>query len=171
MISDLKHHLSKAQDRMKRLADEHRSEREFGVGDWVWLKLQPYRQLSVQQRSNQKLHHKYSGPFQVKARIGPVAYKLALPNHAQIHDIFHVSQLKKFVGTLPVAIHIPSWLQGRSSEQRLLPAAIVGRRTVKHQNAAQVQYLVQWEGFDESEATWEPALEFEAKYPDFQVEG
>ncbi|KAK9669042.1 hypothetical protein RND81_13G104800 [Saponaria officinalis] len=107
---------------------------------------------------------------QVKARIGAVAYKLALPSHAQIHDTFHVSQLEKFIGTLPVAIHIPLWLQGRSSEHKLQPAAILGRRTVKHQNAAQVQYLVQWKGFDEFEATWEPTLAFEDKYPDFPID-
>ncbi|KAK9670007.1 hypothetical protein RND81_13G170200 [Saponaria officinalis] len=167
MISDLKQNLMRAQTRMKQIADGHRSEREFAVRDWVWLKLQPYRQSSVQQKTNQKLSHKYFGPFQVKARIGAVAYKLALPNDAQIHDTFHVSQLKKFVGTLPVAIHIPVWLQGRSSEEQLKPRAILGRRTVRHQNAAQIQYLVQWEGFDEYEATWEPALVFEDKYPGF----
>ncbi|KAK9689598.1 hypothetical protein RND81_09G070400 [Saponaria officinalis] len=161
MISTLKHNLIKAQTRMKQLADEHRSERVFAVGDWVWLKLQPYRQQSVQYKSNQKLSHKYSGPFQVKAKVGSVAYKLDLPRHAQIHD----------VGTLHVAVHIPPWLQGRSTEQRLQPVAILARRTVKRQNAAQVQYLVQWDGFSEAEATWEPAIAFEERYPDFAVEG
>ncbi|KAK9715881.1 hypothetical protein RND81_06G196500 [Saponaria officinalis] len=171
MIMDLKKNPSKAQHKMKRLADEHRSEREFAVGDWVWLKLQPYRQVSVQQRSNQKLNHKYSGPFQVKAKIGSVAYKLELPCHAQIHDTFHLSQLKRFVGTLPMAVHIPTWLHGQSSDQRLQPLAILDRRTVKHQNAAQVQYLVQWEGFAEFEATWEPAVVFEEQYPYFPIGG
>ncbi|KAK9673420.1 hypothetical protein RND81_12G166600 [Saponaria officinalis] len=171
MISTLRHNLSKAQARMKQLADEHISEREFVVGDWVWLKLQPYRQHTVQHRQNQKLSHKYSGPFQVKAKIVAVAYKLALPSQAQIHDVVHVSQLKKFVGTLPVAIHIPPWLQGHSTDQRLKHVAILARRTVKHQNAAQVQYLVQWEDFDESEATWEPAIAFEERYPNFPVDG
>ncbi|XP_074302603.1 uncharacterized protein LOC141634278 isoform X2 [Silene latifolia] len=133
----------KAQARMKQLADGHRSERKFGVGDWVWLKLQPYRQMSVQQRANQKLAHKYSSPF----------------------------QLKEFRGTLPIAIHIPKWLQGRPADQILQPAAILDRRTVKFQNGAQVQYLIQWEGFAEFEATWEPALAFEAKYPDFVIPG
>ncbi|KAK9664024.1 hypothetical protein RND81_14G014700 [Saponaria officinalis] len=171
MISTLRHNLSKAQARMKQLADEHRAEREFEVGDWVWLKLQPYRQHTVQHRQNQKLSHKYSGPFQVKAKVGSVAYKLDLPCHALIHDVIHVSQLKKFEGTLPVAVHIPPWLQGRSTEQRLQPVAILARRTVKHQNVAQVQYLVQWNGFSEAEATWEPAIAFEGRYPDFVVEG
>ncbi|KAK9671837.1 hypothetical protein RND81_12G058000 [Saponaria officinalis] len=170
MISMLKHTLVRAQSRMKHLADKHRSEREFAVGDWVWLKLQPYRQTSVQYKGNQKLAHKYSGPFQIKAKIGAVAYKLQLPDTAQIHDIFHVSLLKKFVGVLPLTVHIPSWLQGKSTDCVLQPKAILGRRTVKFQNAAQVQYLVQWDGFEEYEATWESAVEFEAKFPDFDVD-
>ncbi|XP_074300863.1 uncharacterized protein LOC141632197 [Silene latifolia] len=119
------------------MADKHRSEREFQIGDWVWLSLQPYRQTSVQQKTNQKLAHKYSGPFHVEAKIGNVAYKLKLPSTAQIHNVFHVSQLKKFVGTLPMAIHIPTWLQGQPTDHVLQPAAILERRTVKSQNKAQ----------------------------------
>jgi hypothetical protein len=37
----------KAQGRMKKIADEKKLEREFQVGDWIFLKLQPYKQLSV----------------------------------------------------------------------------------------------------------------------------
>ncbi|XP_074291606.1 uncharacterized protein LOC141618411 [Silene latifolia] len=171
MITLIKLHLVKAQARIKQLADEHMSDRKFAVGDWVWLKLQPYRQISVQQRANQKLTHKYLGPFQAEARIGQVAYKLKLPTTAQIYDVIHVSKLKKFRGILPIAIHIPNWLQGQSADQALQPAAILDRRTVKFQNGAQVQYLIQWEGFTNLDATWEPALAFEAKYPNFVIPG
>nr|GEZ87735.1 hypothetical protein [Tanacetum cinerariifolium] len=89
VIQALRFHLKRTQDRMKMQADKNRSEREFVVGDWVYLKQQPPRQ----------------------AKIGAVAYKLILPNQAQIHDVFHVSQLKKCkgqqiaMGTLPQFTH------------------------------------------------------------------
>ncbi|KAI3516689.1 hypothetical protein L1887_15648 [Cichorium endivia] len=169
MINSLKQHLTKAQVRMKQQADKHRSERTFNIGDWVWLKLQPYRQQSVHLRANQKLSKKYYGPFQISAIIGTVAYKIKLPTESKIHDVFHVSQLKKFVGKLPIAAHIPPWFQNNNVENKVQPAAILGKRTVKFQNALQMQYLVQWSGFPECEATWESIDFLEAQYPGIEA--
>lgn len=169
MITELKGELLKAQNIMKMQADKHRSERSFLVGDWVWLKLQAYRQTSVQKRSNNKLSQKYYGPFQVLAIVGKVAYKLKLPSTAHIRDVFHVSQLKRFHGILPVAAHIPEWFQGQHDTVILHPAAILDRKVIKFQNKPQVQYLVQWEGYSTSEATWEIAEVFEKAYPTFVV--
>lgn len=51
--------LVRAQQRMKNQADKHRSERQFAVGDQVYLKLQPYVQMSVAHRSCHKLSFRY----------------------------------------------------------------------------------------------------------------
>lgn len=83
MQTVIKQHLHRAQDRMKCQADKKRSECVFEVGDHIFLKLQPYVQSSLAQRSNQKLAFKFFGPFKIIGKIGAVAYKLQLHHHCQ----------------------------------------------------------------------------------------
>ena len=52
-----------AQERMKVVVDKHRTMREFVVGDWVYLRLQPYKQMSLRQKCLGKLSSRYYGPF------------------------------------------------------------------------------------------------------------
>jgi len=99
LINDLlKQHLSWAQQHMKKQADKHRSEQTFHVGDMVYLKLQPYIQILVQHRSNIKFSFKFFGPFEVREKIGTIAYRLQLPPTSAIHPVFHISQLNQAPG-------------------------------------------------------------------------
>ena len=83
LLQLLKDNLSTAQARMKQQADTRRSEREFSVGDWVYLRLQPYKQLSINTRASMKLFPRFYGPYQITERIGAVAYKLKLLEDAK----------------------------------------------------------------------------------------
>ncbi|KAF5196221.1 hypothetical protein FRX31_014193 [Thalictrum thalictroides] len=83
--------LHKAQERMKWYANKRRTDRNFLVGDWVYLKLQPYRQTSVALRKNLKLSAKFYGPFKIIAKVGAVAYKLELPAGSKIHRVSCIS--------------------------------------------------------------------------------
>jgi hypothetical protein len=122
---------------MIQLANKHRSERQFAIGDFVYLKLQPYRQKTLGHRHSKKLASKYYGPYEVLARIGTVAYKLKLPTSASLHPMFHVSLLKK-VGNREVHPTLPAL----PSEPLLLPQAILDRRMVKKNLQAATQLLV-----------------------------
>ncbi|XP_026398433.1 uncharacterized protein LOC113294242 [Papaver somniferum] len=72
----LKSHLHDAQERMKAHTDAHRTERKFSIGDWVFLRLQPYRQRTVTNQSFSKISPRFYGPFLVLKKIGSVDYKL-----------------------------------------------------------------------------------------------
>jgi hypothetical protein len=67
----LKEQLVRAQERMKRFADKRRYERKFHNGEWAYLKLQSYRQVSIQGNSkHRKLKPKYYVPYEIIERIG-----------------------------------------------------------------------------------------------------
>lgn len=84
---------------MKMVFDLDHKDREFNVGDWVYLPLQSYRQTNIKLRTNFKLSPRFYGPFKILQRNGPVAYKLELPTRSRIHPVFHVSVLKKKLGS------------------------------------------------------------------------
>lgn len=67
---------------MKQQADKHRVDRSYSIGDWVFLKLQPYRQVSIKGHHH-KFQAKFFGLFQIVDTVGAVAYKLQLPDSAQ----------------------------------------------------------------------------------------
>lgn len=76
MMTKLKANLAQAQARMKKYADQNRTERTFQVGDMVYLKMQPYRHNAFGLRNSLKVTIKYFGPFRILEKVGEVAYKL-----------------------------------------------------------------------------------------------
>lgn len=165
MVQLLKFHILRAQQRMKDLADKHRSDRSFEVGDWVYLKLQPYRQVSVATRPFNKLAAKYYGPYPIDAKVGVVAYKLLLPPDVLTHHTFHVSQLK-MCHEVPVVINHPPVFHF-TSPYCPLPEEVLAKRMVKKGNKVVMQVLVKWTDIDPAQATWEYLLELQHRFPTF----
>jgi hypothetical protein len=83
------------QSRQKSYADHRRRELSFEVGDFVYLKVSPMRGL-CRFKVRGKLAPRFIGPFKILEKRGEVAYQLKLTSQlSNVHDIFHVSQLKK----------------------------------------------------------------------------
>lgn len=165
-LATIKENLAKAQNKMKTFADAHRSERVFEVGDWVFLKLQPYKQQTVSIRRNLKLASKYFGPFQILEKIGAVAYKLKLPPEARIHPIFHVSLLKKKVGNIDkISESLPT--MGNTGQCLLEPEKVLKRRVILRDSLPVVQYLIKWNHLGEEEASWEDKSFISKQFPTF----
>ena len=99
VIQLLKDNLTLAQNRMKQQGYQHPNGRSFDVGDYVFLRLRPYKQMFLKQaKKDNKLSPNYYDPYKVLQKIGTMAYKLELLASSRVHPIFHVSRLKKIIG-------------------------------------------------------------------------
>ncbi|XP_069146096.1 uncharacterized protein [Solanum lycopersicum] len=120
----------------------------------VYHKLQPYRPTYVALIKHLKLSSKYYGSYTILAKIGSVAYKLELPVDSNVHLVFHVSSLKKKVGSsIAVQSALPSI--GEDSHFIVQPIAILQRHMIKRNNTVEVKVLVQWFNLPPEDATWE----------------
>jgi hypothetical protein len=96
----VRENLRLAQSRQKNYADHRRRELSFEVGDFIYLKVSPMRGLRCFKVQG-KLAPRFIGPFKILEKRGEIAYQLELPPQlSDVHDVFHVSQLKK-------CLHVP----------------------------------------------------------------
>ncbi|GKE62109.1 putative reverse transcriptase domain-containing protein, partial [Tanacetum coccineum] len=94
-ISQIKDRLKAGRDRQKSYADKRRKPLEFSVGEYVLLKVSPWKGV-VRFEKKRKLAPRFVGPFEIIEKVGLVAYRLDLPKELDgVHDTFHVSNLRK----------------------------------------------------------------------------
>ncbi|GJR63778.1 putative reverse transcriptase domain-containing protein [Tanacetum coccineum] len=94
-ISQIKDRIKAARDRQKSYANKRRKPLEFSVGDYVLLKVSPWKCV-VHFGKKGKLGPRFVGPFEIIKKVSLVAYRLDLPEKLNsVHDTFHVSNLKK----------------------------------------------------------------------------
>jgi hypothetical protein len=168
-LSQLKKHLLKAQEQMAVYANKKRRDLSFQVGEWVFLKLRPHRQHSVARRINQKLAARFYGPFKIVERIGAVAYRLKLPADSKIHDVFHVSLLKKAVGAYHSQGELPKELEVEEATD-IYPEEVLGSRIVRQGDRAVPQSLIKWKNKSLDDVTWEDNEVLKGQFPEFSLE-
>ncbi|KAJ0442677.1 putative nucleotidyltransferase, Ribonuclease H [Helianthus annuus] len=169
MLKILRSNLSKAQDRMRNQANTRRRELSFQEGDYVFLKIQPYRQKSLAKRRYEKLSPRFYGPYRVSRKVGPVAYQLELPSDARIHPVFHVSMLKPARGSFP-STSAPPLPITKDWEVDLQPHSVLAHRWVTEAGHPVLELLILWDHRPSEEATWENYDLLAAQFPDFRLE-
>jgi hypothetical protein len=150
----IKQNLKTAQDRQKSYAHKNRTHREFKVGDHVFLKVKSNRS-SLKLGSCAKLAARFCVPFEILERIGPVAYMIALPTSMSIHNVFHVSLLKKYI---PDANHVIDWDVIKVEQEGAFQVHLVrilDRKIKQLWNRSIGLVKVQWTWYGPEYATWE----------------
>jgi hypothetical protein len=154
--------------RQKSYHDKAKAPREFEVGNYVYLKVSPTK--GVQRFGVRgKLAPCYIGPYKVTKKFGAVAYRIRLPDRLSVvHDVFHVSQLKK-CEQIPEAQIIEETNAEIEPDLSLVeyPIRELDQKERQTRRQKMKMYKIQWSHHTEEEATWETEKFLNTKYLDF----
>jgi hypothetical protein len=161
--------LKAAKSRQESYANKRRQPLEFEVGNHVYLKVSPMKGVKRFGLKG-KLSPRYIRPFPILEKCGNVAYKLELPpSLAGVHDIFHISQLKKCMKALmdvvlPEVTPLEAELTYPEHPIKILDqkSQVTRRKTIKF-------FKIQWNNHTTEEATWESKDFLRSRHPDFEL--
>ncbi|GKD18707.1 putative reverse transcriptase domain-containing protein, partial [Tanacetum coccineum] len=161
----IKKKLKAARDRQKSYADNRHKPLEFEVRDQVLLKVSPWKGV-IHFGKKGKLAPRYVVPFEILEKIGPVAYRLRLPEElSSVHDTFHMSNLKKCLAD--ANLHVP--LDEIKVDKTLCfvkePVKIMDREVKSLKRSKILIVKVHWNSKRGPEFTWEREDHMKAKYP------
>ena len=160
LVSEARDHMVAARNRQKQYADSHRVDLQFEQGDNVMLKT---KNLNLLHWPSRKLFPLWVGPFEVAAKVNAVSYRLVMPTHWHIHDVFHVSLLKAYRDN--GQDHPPSpftYIAGQPYEyevQQILehwPPGVTFQQGMPHKVLKEMQFLVRWKFATSEQDSWEP---------------
>jgi len=129
----IKKNLKVVHDRQKSYVDRNRLFKELQVGEQVYLCIKP-KKRSLWIGSCAKMAPHFCRPFNIIERIGPVAYQIALPLIVKVHDVFHVSLLKKYVKDVDYVIDWSILQVELDGELKLEPQCILQKKVLMLQN-------------------------------------
>jgi hypothetical protein len=161
----IQENLKIAQSRQKSYYDSKHRDIVYKLDDLAYLRVTPMRgthRFGIKG----KLAPRYIGPFKVLGKRGQVSYQLELPpNLSLVHDVFHVSQLKKCFKDPGRAVdHETIDLREDLSYQEH-PIRILDEAERKTRNKSVKFFKVQWSNHSDKEATWEREDLLRSEYP------
>jgi hypothetical protein len=161
----IKENLKVVQSRQKSYADKRRRDLSFKIGDFVYLKVSPMKDTR-RFKVKEKLAPWYVGPFKIISRKGEVAYQLELPPQlSDVHDVFHVSQLKKCLWVLEEQLPMEELHLGGDLTYSERPNEILDKAERVTRGKVIKMCKVQWSHHTEDEATSKHEEELRADYP------
>jgi ribonuclease HI len=163
----IRDNLKIAQSRQKSYYDSKHRDMLYQPGDQAYLRVTPMRgthRFGIKG----KLAPRYIGPFKVLAKRGEVAYLLELPEKlSKVHDVFHVSQLKKCFKDPGRAVDHESIDLQEDLSYKEHPVRILDEAERRTRNNSVKFLKVQWSHHSDKEATWEREDQLRSEYPSF----
>ncbi|KAL4023299.1 hypothetical protein IC575_017051 [Cucumis melo] len=154
-IQKIRARMLTTQSRQKSYADVRRKDLEFEVGDMVFLKVAPMKGV-LRFVKKGKLSPRFVGPFEILERIGPVAYRLALPpSFAAVHDVFHISMLRKYVADPTHVVDFEPLQISENLSYEEQPVEVLAREVKKLRSREIPLVKILWQNHGVEEATWE----------------
>ncbi|GJX71098.1 putative reverse transcriptase domain-containing protein [Tanacetum coccineum] len=161
----IKARLKAARNRQKSYAHKRRKPLEFSVGDYVLLKVSPWKGV-VRFGKKGKLAPRFVGPFKIIEKVGPVAYRLDLPEELNgVHDTFHVSNLKKCLADPTLKVPLDEIRVDAKLNFVEEPVEILEREFKKLKRSRIAIVKVRWNSKRGPEFTWEREDQMKLKYP------
>ncbi|GJV83031.1 putative reverse transcriptase domain-containing protein [Tanacetum coccineum] len=164
-ISQIEDKLKATRDRQKSYADKRRKPIEFSVGDYVLLKVSPWKGV-IRFMKKGKLAPRFVGPFEIIEKVGPVAYMLDLLEELDgVHDTFHVSNLKKCLADPTLQVPLDEILVDAKLNFVEEPMEILEQEFKKLKRSRIAIVNVWWNSKRGPEFTWEREDQMKIKYP------
>nr|CAE04776.3 OSJNBb0115I21.3 [Oryza sativa Japonica Group] len=164
-VKVIQERLRVAQSRHKSYADNRRRDLSFEEGDYVYLRVTPLRGVH-RFHTKGKLAPRFVGPYKIVSRRGEVAYQLELPQSlAGVHNVFHVSQLKKCLRVPTEEANIEQIEVQEDLTYVEKPIRILETNERRTRNRVIRFCKVQWSNHSEEESTWEREDELKSAHP------
>lgn len=160
--------IQKAQEKQSAAANKRRRAFQIKEGQWVLLKFEKGRLKNKvgQKKIYLKLFFRYYGPFKVLKIINQVSVRLDLPPHWKIHNVFHASLIKPYIGDIPHDPICEDPPEVEDNEILLVPEQIIFHDFKKGRRGNITRkYLLKFKGFPSTDARWMERSMFQ-EFPD-----